>query len=84
MKKANIVSDLQKLKALLPRGSNKDIAASTGYDEVYVSNILSGKQELNTTNIIVVEAAQKIAEEAQTLLKSKMKSLNKFLSENKA
>lgn len=84
MTKANLNTDLAKLKDLLPRGGQKKIAEKTGYTRVYVCNILNGTEPITEKNISIIEVAQKLIESSQKEIANKMLKLNKFLSEQKA
>lgn len=72
------------LKRLLPKGAQEKIAEKTGYHRVYVGQVLNGITDLNSKNIVIIEQAQKLAEEEVSKVNSRISKLNKFLSEQKA
>lgn len=84
MTKANLNTDLAKLKDLLPHGAQSEIAATTNYSRVYVCNVLNGTEAITEKNIIIIEAAQKLIEASQKEIAQKLSKLNKFLSDQKA
>lgn len=85
MEKQELTKDqLDELKNMLPRGAQNDIAEATGYNRVYVGQVLNGIHELNSKNISIIEAAQKIAEKEVSKINSSINKLNKFLSDSKA
>ena len=80
MKQATNIKEILNLKKMLPYGSYKKISLVTGYTDVYVGNVLCGRQEINDKNITIIEEAQKIASASQKSFNKRMDKLNSFLS----
>jgi enhancing lycopene biosynthesis protein 2 len=85
MRKSNVnPEDVIALRALLPYGAVREIAYKTDLSEVYVGEILGGRQKITRTNKIVIDEAIKIVTATENMMANTNVKLNRFLSKHKA